>query len=403
MRNRVRELLWLAAGAALGLPAPILIALAVAAVPASLAAGIGLGLLAGVVWASRLLAGFQRRRVGIPVPYRPLPAGPILRLRAVLVDPATRRDLAWLVCQFVAGTGSFVVALVLWLTALQCLTAPILRAALPERAGYDPVILELVGGSGPTTWLLVPVGVALVVVATRVPRYLIRGQTWLAGALLGPTAAADLAAKVDRLTTDRAATVDASAAELRRIERDLHDGAQARLVAMAMNLGVAEDLIDDDPAVAKVMLSEARAGAGAALTELRDLVRGIHPPILADRGLAEAVRALVLGSAVPVDLDLRLERRLAAPVESAAYFAIAETVTNAIRHGAASHVLVTLIDAGEALRISVYDDGCGGADPTAGTGLLGIRRRLSAFDGSLSVHSPLGGPTEIEMELPCVS
>jgi signal transduction histidine kinase len=197
--------------------------------------------------------------------------------------------------------------------------------------------------------------------------------------------------------------VDASAAELRRIERDLHDGAQARLVALAMNLGVAEDVIDADPAGAKALLTEARAGAGAALTELRGLVRGIHPPVLADRGLAAAVQALTLGSAVPVELDLRLERRLAAAVESAAYFATAEALTNAIRHSGAGQVRVRVVDAGNAVRITVRDDGCGGADPSRGTGLLGIQRRLSAFDGGLSVSSPPGGPTVLEMELPCTS
>jgi signal transduction histidine kinase len=210
-------------------------------------------------------------------------------------------------------------------------------------------------------------------------------------------------ARVDRLTTDRAATVDASAAELRRIERDLHDGAQARLVAMMMSLGVAEDLIDDDPAVAKAMLTEARTGAGAALTELRDLVRGIHPPVLADRGLPDAVRALVLGYSIQVDLDLTLERRLSAPVESAAYFAIAETMTNAVRHGGATCVRITLVDDGAVLRITVHDNGQGGADPTAGTGLLGIQRRLSAFDGTMTLDSPPGGPTQVRMAVPCAS
>ena len=396
------ELGSLAVGAALGFPAPALFALALVAVPTGLL-GVGIGLLAGVLWVLRQLAGVQRQRAGVPSPYRPLPAGVLPRLRTVLGDPATARDAAWLACQFVAGPGSFVAAVTLWLAALQCLTAPALRAALPETASYDPLVLELVGRTGPWTWVLVPVGVVLLFVADRVPRYLIRGQLRLAAALLRPTRSARLAARVDRLSVDRSATVDASAAELRRIERDLHDGAQARLVATAMNLGVAEDLIDQDPAVAKVMLTEARTGVGAALTELRDLVRGIHPPVLADRGQADAVRAHVLGSPIPVELDLALERRLSAPLESAAYFAIAETVTNAIRHAGATRVRVTLIDEGTLLGVTVRDDGRGGADPSGGTGLLGIQRRLSAFDGTMSVTSPPGGPTEVRMELPCVS
>jgi signal transduction histidine kinase len=170
-----------------------------------------------------------------------------------------------------------------------------------------------------------------------------------------------------------------------------------------MSLGVAEDVIDADPAGAKALLAEAKAGVGAALSELRQLVRGIHPPVLADRGLAGAVRALALNSAFPVDLDLRLDRRLTAPVESAAYFAIAESLVNAIRHSNARRIRITLADEGTTLSITVHDDGRGGAQPSQGTGLLGIRRRLAAFDGTLHISSPPGGPTVLAMELPCVS
>jgi signal transduction histidine kinase len=387
----------------------VLLVLVAAAVPASLAAGLGVAVFAGTVGVCRWLAGVQRRRAGgvlgrpVPSPYVPLPTGVPARLRTLAGDPGTWRDLVWLPCQFVVGIAGLVLAVGLWLAAVQCVTAPLLRAMLPEPTGFDPAVLEWTGRSGPLTWVLVPVGLGLVAGAYRLPRYLVRGQARLAAALLEPTSAARLAARVDRLTTTRAVTVDASAAELRRIERDLHDGAQARLVALAMNLGVAEDVIDADPAGAKALLTEARAGAGAALTELRGLVRGIHPPVLADRGLAAAVQALTLGSAVPVELDLRLERRLAAAVESAAYFATAEALTNAIRHSGAGQVRVRVVDAGNAVRITVRDDGCGGADPSRGTGLLGIQRRLSAFDGGLSVSSPPGGPTVLEMELPCTS
>ena len=408
-RDRVRELGWLAVGTAIGVPAPVLLSLLVASVPASLAAGLGLALFAAVVWVTRRLAGAQRHRaaavlgVPLPTPYLPLPSGAPARLRTVLRDPGTWRDLAWLPCQFVAGLVGIVLSVGLWLGAVECVTAPALRVLLPEPTGFDPAVLELTGRSAPWTWALVPAGLGLAAVAYRLPRYLIRSQARLAAVLLGPTSAARLATRVDRLTATRAATVDASANELRRIERDLHDGAQARLVAVAMSLGVAEDVIDADPAGAKALLAEARAGAGVALTELRDLVRGIHPPVLADRGLAAAVRALTLGSALPVELDLRLDRRLAAPVESAAYFAIAEALTNTIRHSGAGKVSVTLVDAGTALRITVRDEGRGGADPARGTGLLGIRRRLVAFDGELRVSSPPDGPTVLDMELPCAS
>jgi signal transduction histidine kinase len=408
-RDRIRELGWLATSAAIGVPAPVLVALVAVALPASLAGGLGIVVFAAAAWACRRLAGIQRRRAAavlgrpVPSPYLSLPSGSWARLRTVLGDPGTWRDLAWLACQFIVGLASLVLCVALWLGAAQCLTAPALRVVLTEPTGFDPAVLEWTGRSGPLTWVLVPVGVGFAAVAYRLPRYLVRGQARLAAALLGPTSAARLSARVDGLSATRAATVDASAAELRRIERDLHDGAQARLVALAMSLGVAEDVIDADPAGAKALLIEARAGAGVALTELRDLVRGVHPPVLADRGLAAAVQALALDSAIRVELDLRLHRRLAAPVEAAAYFAIAEAVTNAIRHGSSRHVRVTLVDAGNALHITVHDDGCGGAEPSRGTGLLGIQRRLSAFDGALHISSPPGGPTTLDIQVPCAS
>jgi signal transduction histidine kinase len=408
-RDRMRELGWLATSAAIGVPAPALLVLVAVALPASLAGGLGIVIFAAVVWACRRLAGIQRRRAAavlgraVPSPYLSLPSGSWARLGTVFGDRGTWRDLAWLACQLVVGVASLALCLGLWLGAAECLTAPALRLLLPEPTGFDPAVLEWTGRSGPLTWVLVPVGVGFAAVAYRLPRYLVRGQARLAAALLGPTSTARLSARVDGLAATRAAAVNASAAEVRRIERDLHDGAQARLVALAMSLGVAEDVIDADPAGAKALLIEARTGAGVALTELRDLVRGIHPPVLADRGLAAAVRALALDSAIRVELDLRLHRRLAAPEEAAAYFAIAEAVTNAIRHGGGGNVRVALVDEGNALHITVHDDGCGGAEPSRGTGLLGIQRRLSAFDGALHISSPPGGPTTLDMRLPCAS
>jgi signal transduction histidine kinase len=162
-------------------------------------------------------------------------------------------------------------------------------------------------------------------------------------------------------------------------------------------------MLDRDPEAARKLMAEAREASGTALVELRHLVRGIHPPVLADRGLAAAVEALVLDSAIAADLDLRLDRRLTAPVESAAYFAIAEALANAIRHSGCRRVRVSLADTGSMVRISVGDDGQGGAEPSRGTGLRGIQRRLSAFDGKLRVDSPPGGPTVLHMELPCES
>ena len=405
----VRELGQLLAGAAIGLAGMALVYVLLWCVPLTLLGGVGIVLFCGVAWTIRRLAGQQRRRVdavlgrAVPSPYVPLPTGPLARARTLLADPATWRDLAWLPCQFVAGVAGLWLGFGLWLAALECLCAPLLTAVLPARTSVNPAVLEVTDRSQLLTWLLVPTGALLAIVAYRLPRHLIGVQARLAGWLLSPSTTARLAARVDRLTTTRAAAAEVATAELRRVERDLHDGAQARLVGLTMHLGMARDVLDADPAAAGALLAHAQADAGAALSELRDLVRGIHPPVLADRGLADAVQALALTTATPTDLDLHLGRRLPAPVERAAYFAVAEALVNAVRHSGAHRVGVTIIDTGSALRITVRDEGRGGADPARGTGLRGIQRRLSIFDGTLHVASPPGGPTILDMELPCAS
>jgi signal transduction histidine kinase len=219
--------------------------------------------------------------------------------------------------------------------------------------------------------------------------------------LLAPTANATLALRVRQLAESRSDAVDAQATELRRIERDLHDGAQARLVAMGMNLGAAERLIEENPAAARALLAEARESSTKALSELRDLVRGIHPPVLADRGLGDAVRALALECPLQTEVAADLPGRLAPPVESAAYFAVSEALANAVKHAGARRVWIDLRHEAGWLRMSVTDDGHGGADPARGTGLRGIERRLATFDGVLAINSPPGGPTMVMMELPC--
>lgn len=223
----------------------------------------------------------------------------------------------------------------------------------------------------------------------------------LARALLAPTQDQELEQRIERLTETRHEAVDTAASELRRIERDLHDGAQARLVAMGMNLGTIEALIEKDPARAKKMLAMARESSAEALTELRDLVRGIHPPVLAERGLGDAVRALALRLPVASEVTVELPGRAEAPVESAAYFAVSEALTNTVKHAEAERIYVDLHHAEGMLRISVTDDGKGGAAVGSGSGLSGIERRLGTFDGVLAVSSPAGGPTMVTMEIPC--
>jgi signal transduction histidine kinase len=222
------------------------------------------------------------------------------------------------------------------------------------------------------------------------------------GRLLTTEPNLELEGRVQRLTETRDHALHNAASELRRIERDLHDGAQARLVALGMNLRAVERMLPDSPDAALALVAEARETSVRALTDLRNLIRGICPPVLADRGLGHAVRALALDTPLPVVLDIDLPGRLSAAVESACYFAIAELLANAVKHSGARQVQLRIRHAAGVLRVEVSDDGVGCADPANGTGLQGIERRLGTFDGILAVSSPPGGPTMIVMEVPCV-
>ncbi len=219
--------------------------------------------------------------------------------------------------------------------------------------------------------------------------------------LLGMAPDAELLSRVQRLTESRAVAVHTASAELRRLERDLHDGAQARLVALGMSLRAAERLILTSPDAAVALVAEARETSARALTELRELVRGVLPPVLADRGLADAVRALALDCPLTVQTDVDLPGRPPAPVETACYFAVAEILTNAAKHSGAPDARISMVHAGGLLRIEVTDFGLGGADPVRGSGLTGVEKRLATFDGILVVSSPAGGPTIVVMEVPC--
>ena len=211
----------------------------------------------------------------------------------------------------------------------------------------------------------------------------------------------ELSYRVEKLTATRVDAVEVATRELRRVERDLHDGAQARLVALGIALRAAENLVKTNPDAATALLSEARENSARALAELRDLVRGINPPVLAERGLGDAIEALALDAQVATTVDIHLPGRPPAPVESAAYFAVAEALANAVKHAQARCVHVSVTHSAGHLRIEVSDDGLGGADPALGSGLQGVERRLGTFDGILAVSSPPGGPTIVVIEVPC--
>jgi signal transduction histidine kinase len=260
---------------------------------------------------------------------------------------------------------------------------------------WIPGLESVWGGLSPIAGL-----VATVLVMAAGPALLKLHGRW-SRLLLAPTRSAALALRVAQLTETRADAIDTQAAELRRIERDLHDGAQARWVAMGLNLGAVERLIDQDPELAKKLLASARNASAEALVELRQLVRGIHPPVLSERGLGDAVRALALDSALDVHVAVDLPGRATAPVEAALYFAINELLTNVGKHARAQRASIDIRHYNDRLRVTVSDDGRGGAEPSAGGGLAGVRKRLATFDGVLTLNSPPGGPTTATMEVPC--
>ena len=342
---------------------------------------------------------------GTPIqrPYRkpPIP-GVLMWLRTTLADPATWRDIAWLIVNAVIGFTLALLSAVLFLATAFYLVYPLLVGVTPAGV-FDQPFGGLFTLNFWTSFFMLPFGVLALLIWVGAGERLLKADAYLGKSLLGPTESAKLAIRVRELAESRAETVDTQAAELRRIERDLHDGAQARLAALSMNLGMAEEMVNRDPAQAQALLTEARESAGQALSELRDLVRGIHPPVLADRGLEGAVKALALSLPFKVDVTIDLPGRPPAPVESAAYFAVAEALANALKHAAATTAWMQITHERERLHILVGDDGVGGATVRPGGGLYGIERRLAAFDGTLTVASPTGGPTTVIMELPCES
>jgi signal transduction histidine kinase len=244
-------------------------------------------------------------------------------------------------------------------------------------------------------------GVVLLFIAPWVTRALSQVDLALAQALLGSSRRDRLSTEVARLSVSRARVVDATDAERRRIERDLHDGVQPRLVSLAIMLGRARAKFDADPEEANRLLSQAHDSAKEALSDLRDLARGIHPSVLDDRGLDAALSALVAGSPVPVAVDVDLPIRPSRTNEAVAYFFVAEAVTNVAKHARATQTVVTIRQDGDVMRILVADDGDGGATATPGGGLAGLTDRLAAVDGTLSVSSPPGGPTRLQAVIPC--
>ena len=387
----------------------VLVACAMALVPL----GIGLFLLPRSLDLVRGWANLFRRLAGewagVPIkePYRPRSPeeGPFDWRRSnarMLTDPATWRDLLWLTIDPLGIWGILLIpgAIIAW--GLIGIVTPVIWKPIVDHHGNNWYAMIHVT-SWSAAWLSVPLGVVFILIGASVGPPVLKGYFLWTRLLLAPTRRAELATKVRHLTEARADIADAGASEVRRIERDLHDGAQARLVAMGMTLRAAERMLDKDPARVRALLAEARESSSTALSELRNLVRGIHPPVLADRGMPDAVRAIALDYPLRIEVsDDLMGRRLEPAVESAAYFAVCELLSNIGKHSGASEARVDIEFSNNLLKILVVDNGMGGAEIAVEAGLGGVERRLAAFDGILAISSPPGGPTLVSVEIPCV-
>jgi signal transduction histidine kinase len=353
----------------------------------------------------------HRVRVTAGTEISPQPAIP-RRLTVRGVSAAARSRATWrqlgyhLVAGPVLAAGGIAV-LGVWLAGVLYTLVYGYAWALPHRGllwrGQLP--------GGPANHLPAMLGVPVDVYLTGAGIILLCAAPWLAGvvaaadartarALLGPSRTEELEHQVRRLAQTRAGVVDAADAERRRLERDLHDGTQQRLVSLAMNLGMAREQASTAEQ-AKEAIAEAHEEAKAALTELRNLIRGLHPAVLEDRGLDAALSGVAARMPVPVRLSVDLPRRPPPVIEAVAYFVVSEALTNVAKHAQASQAQVFVQRAGDRLHVIISDDGVGGADPARGTGLAGLAKRASSVDGSFEIASPPGGPTLITVDLPC--
>jgi signal transduction histidine kinase len=371
---------------------------------------VGLPILTVTFLVARALGWFERRRVRLllgvavddPVRRRAKDGGLFQRLIAPFRDRTTWKELfyLWLV-QPLLSIVNFTVALTAWAVPLWALTLPIYAVEWPGAAP------DVWNGRRLDTWHETLITAAAGLVVLPLAPWIVRGLARLDGktalALLSPSRTEALEARVDTLRETQARSVDIAMADRRQIERDLHDGAQQRLLALGMDLGMALEKFETDPDAARALVGDAHLEAQRAVTELRNLARGIHPAVLTDRGLDAALSSLAARSPVPVRLAVSLAERPPASVEATAYFVVAEALTNAARYANASAVDVRVERAADTLSVVVADDGVGGAEARAGGGLAGLADRISSIEGALTVVSPPGGPTVLTAELPCGS
>jgi signal transduction histidine kinase len=369
----------------------------------------GLPLLGVTVRLAHWFARAERARfalfTGARIPAWPAPGSPgragfrsgIIPRWQTWREGATWAELGYALLRLPVSAVAATLSIMTWAAAIILLLLPAYGPAMPSGG---PTIGDTVVHGAHDLAASVLLGLLLLLVAPQLTRGLAVADGTLAHRLLGPRR--DLAARVIELETSRERVVDAAEAERRRIERDLHDGAQQRLVALAMELGRAKARFADDLDAARDLVDQAHVQAKEALTELRNLVRGVHPPVLTDRGLDAALSGLAALCPVPVDVHVDVPVRPKSSVEAVAYFMVAEALTNVAKHSRASHAKVVVEGRGYpgTLTVMISDDGIGGADIT-GAGLSGLADRVSGVDGRMSVESPSGGPTIIAAELPC--
>ncbi|MFJ9020996.1 sensor histidine kinase [Streptomyces sp. NPDC102259] len=371
--------------------------------------GVGLLMAPALLRALHALAGRERDRLGRRGPEVVAPRPPPTRLRPALVDATTRRELRWLVRHGTLGLLLGLLGVYLPIAAVRDTAFPLYWTFLPKGATATSVAVGS-AHSWPAAVAVALLGVGWIAIILGLAPGMARLQARPGRGLLAAGPEADLSLRVAELTATRAAALDAHATELRRIERSLHDGAQNRLVSVTVLVGAARRMVARDPAGADELLERAQSAAEQALAELRTVARGILPPVLADRGLAGALSGLAADCAVPCRIDVDVPERCAASVEATAYFVLAEALTNIAKHSGAGQATVTARARGGRLLLRVEDDGRGGAGGPSqafgtegadgGTGLTGIRRRVAAHDGSLSLTSPPGGPTVLKVDLP---
>lgn len=364
--------------------------------------GVGFVLIPVCLRGVRALAERERSRlVRWGYPMTPT-APPTCTLRTYLTDAPARRELRWLVIHATLGFLFGFLGVLMPVSAVRDVSFVLWWRLLPAGHAAPSLPLWTVTDWTGAIWVAA-LGcgwfAAIVLLAPAFGRFQAAPGRLLLPGPSGP----DLTLRVVELTATRAAALDAHATELRRIERSLHDGAQNRLVAVSVLLGTVRQAVVRDPSTALEAVNRAQDAAEAALADLRAVARTILPPVLTDRGLSGALDALAAASPVPCHIRVDVATRCAAAVEATAYFTVAEALTNTARHSGAARVLVTVRGSSSRLEVTVEDDGVGGADHHRGSGLLGIRRRAEALDGTMTLHSPAGGPTRLEVDLPCGS